>query len=70
MLLSEKLYRHLLEIDETAQSRLEQMMPQLAKEAPAILPSVLLFWDYCLVGLNGTRFYIRCCYPYPTNNAP
>ncbi len=30
MLLSEKLYPHLLEIDETAQSRLEQMMPQLA----------------------------------------
>ena len=26
---------HLLEIDETAQSRLEQMMPQLAKEAGA-----------------------------------
>ena len=35
MLLSEKLYPHLLEIDETAQSRLEQMMPQLAKEAGA-----------------------------------
>lgn len=33
MLLSEKLYLHLLEIDETAQSRLEQMMPQLTKEA-------------------------------------
>ena len=33
MLLSEKLYPHLLEIDETAQSRLEQMIPQLAKEA-------------------------------------
>ena len=33
MLLSEKLYPHLLEIDETAQSRLEQMMPKLAKEA-------------------------------------
>ena len=27
--------QHLLEIDETAQSRLEQMMPQLAKEAGA-----------------------------------
>ena len=26
---------HLIEIDETAQSRLEQMMPQLAKEAGA-----------------------------------
>ena len=35
LLLSEKLYPHLLEIDETAQSRLEQMMPQLAKEAGA-----------------------------------
>ena len=35
MLLSEKLYQHLLEIDEIAQSRLEQMMPQLAKEAGA-----------------------------------
>ena len=35
MLLSEKLYPHLLEIDETAQNRLEQMMPQLAKEAGA-----------------------------------
>ena len=35
MLLSEKLYPHLIEIDETAQSRLEQMMPRLAKEAGA-----------------------------------
>lgn len=35
MLLSEKLYPHLLEIDETAQNRLEQMIPQLAKEAGA-----------------------------------
>ena len=35
LLLSEKLYPHLIEIDETAQSRLEQMMPQLAKEAGA-----------------------------------
>ena len=35
MLLSEKLYQHLLEIDETAQSRLEQMMPQLAESAGA-----------------------------------
>ena len=32
---SEKLYPHLLEIDETANSRLEQMMPQLAKDAGA-----------------------------------
>ena len=29
LLLTEKLYPHLIEIDETAQSRLEQMMPQL-----------------------------------------
>ena len=35
LLMSEKLYPHLLEIDETAQSRLEQMIPQLAKEAGA-----------------------------------
>ena len=33
--MSEKLYPHLLEIDETAQSRLEQLMPQLAKDAGA-----------------------------------
>ena len=35
LLMSEKLYPHLIEIDETAQTRLEQMMPQLAKEAGA-----------------------------------
>ena len=35
LLMREKLYPHLLEIDETAQSRLEQMMPKLAKEAGA-----------------------------------
>ena len=35
LLLTEKLYPHLIEIDETAQSRLEQMMPQLAKAAGA-----------------------------------
>ena len=35
LLMSEKLYPHLLEIDETAQSRLEQMMPQLAAAAGA-----------------------------------
>ncbi|MDO5545868.1 MAG: TnpV protein [Eubacteriales bacterium] len=35
MLLSEKLYPHLLEIDETANSRLEQMIPELAKAAGA-----------------------------------
>ena len=33
LLMTEKLYPHLLEIDETAQSRLEQMMPQLAEAA-------------------------------------
>ena len=33
LLLTEKLYPHLLEIDETANSRLEQMMPQLAESA-------------------------------------
>ena len=35
LLLTEKLYPHLLEIDETAQSRLEQRMPQLAEAAGA-----------------------------------
>ena len=35
LLLTEKLYPHLIESDETAQSRLEQMMPQLAKDAGA-----------------------------------
>ena len=35
LLLTEKLYPHLLEIDETANSRLEQMMPQLAAAAGA-----------------------------------
>ena len=35
LLMSEKLYPHLIEIDETAQSRLEQMMPQLATDAGA-----------------------------------
>ena len=33
LLLSEKLYPHLLEIEQTAQSRLELMMPELAKAA-------------------------------------
>ena len=35
LLMTEKLYPHLLEIDETANSRLEQMMPQLAEAAGA-----------------------------------
>lgn len=35
LLLTEKLYPHLLEIDETANSRLEQMMPRLAESAGA-----------------------------------
>jgi hypothetical protein len=35
MILSEKLYPHLREIDEAANRRLEQMMPELAKEAGA-----------------------------------
>ena len=35
LLLSEKLYPHLLEIEETANSRLEQMMLQLAESAGA-----------------------------------
>ena len=35
LLMTGKLYPHLLEIDETANSRLEQMMPQLAESAGA-----------------------------------
>ena len=35
LLMSEKLYPHLQEVDETAHQRLEQMMPQLAKDAGA-----------------------------------
>lgn len=35
LLLTEKLYPHLIEIDETANSRLEQMMPRLAESAGA-----------------------------------
>ncbi|MGI6182046.1 MAG: TnpV protein [Agathobaculum sp.] len=35
LLLSEKLYPHLLEIEQTAQNRLERMMPELAKAAGA-----------------------------------
>lgn len=33
LLMSEKLYPHLLEIDRTANSRLEQLMPKLAQAA-------------------------------------
>ena len=33
LLLTEKLYPHLIEIDETANRRLEQMMPELMKSA-------------------------------------
>ena len=35
LLMTEKLYPHLWEIDETANRRLEQMMPQLAESAGA-----------------------------------
>lgn len=35
LLLSEKLYPHLLEIEQTAEERLERMMPGLAKAAGA-----------------------------------
>ena len=35
LLLTEKLYPHLQEIDETANSRLKQMMPRLAESAGA-----------------------------------
>lgn len=33
LLMSEKLYPHLLEIDQTANSRMEQLMPELARAA-------------------------------------
>ena len=35
LLLSEKLYPHLLEIEQTAEERLERMMPELAQAAGA-----------------------------------
>ena len=35
LLMQEKLYPHLIEIEETAQQHLEQMMPQLAEAAGA-----------------------------------
>ena len=37
LLMTEKLYPHLAEIDETANSRLKQMMPRLAESAGARL---------------------------------
>ena len=36
LILSEKLYPHLREIDETANNRMEQMMPELMKAAGAM----------------------------------
>ena len=50
LLLTEKLYPHLIEIDETAQSRLEQMMPQLAAAAEQLKASDPMQW----VGLMNT----------------
>ena len=38
MILEETLFPHLLEIEQAAQSRLEQMMPELAAEAGATVP--------------------------------
>ena len=38
MILEEALFPHLLEIEQAAQSRLEQMMPELAAEAGATVP--------------------------------
>ena len=55
MLLSEKLYPHLLEIDETAQSRLEQMMPQLAKEAGATEELKARDWLCWVQSMNSIR---------------
>ena len=53
LILSEQLYPHLREIDETANRRLEQMMPKLASEAgatEALKASDPLTW----VGLMNT----------------
>ncbi|EKC73659.1 TnpV protein, partial [human gut metagenome] len=53
LLLSEKLYPHLREIDEAANNRLEQMMPELMKSAgvtEALKASDPLKW----VGLMNT----------------
>ena len=53
MLLSEKLYPHLREIDEAANNRLEQMMPELMKSAgvtEALKASDPMKW----VGLRNT----------------
>ena len=74
ILLSEKLYPHLLEIDETAQSRLEQMMPQLAKEAGATeelkaLSLIHICW-YLPVFWNEKRTGKRCSFSLPTMQSP
>ena len=53
LLMSEKLYPHLLEIDETANSRLEQMMPQLAASAGAT-EELKARDPMCWVGLMNT----------------
>ena len=50
MILEETLFPHLLEIEQAAQSRLEQMMPKLASEAGATKASDPMKW----VGLMNT----------------
>lgn len=53
LLLTEKLYPHLIEIDETANSRLEQMMPRLAESAGAT-EELKARDPMCWVGLMNT----------------
>lgn len=56
MILSETLYPHLREIDQTANSRLEQMMPQLMQEAgvtEALKASDLMKWTGLMNNLKA-----------------
>ena len=56
LLLSEKLYPHLREIDEAANSRLEEMMPKLMKAAgvtEALKASAPMRWTGLMNSLKG-----------------
>ena len=61
LLLSEKLYPHLREIDEAANNRLEQMMPELMKSA-GVTESLKASDPMKWVGLMNTlkAKYVRC----------
>ena len=54
LLMTEKLYPHLREIDETANSRLEQMMPRLAEAAGATEAAESSATRWPWVGLMNT----------------